>query len=105
VWLRDPPGQQPAGSRRAFSVSVANAPGVWDLWVGEVGGKLCISYTRPEGRESSEAEFDVMDFVRDLAARNIPLPGSTILSVAVGFEIWNGPITNLQSNDFYVQVQ
>jgi len=27
------------------------------------------------------------------------------LSVAVGFEIWSGPVTNLQANDFYVQVQ
>jgi hypothetical protein len=32
------------------------------------------------------------------------VPGTHVLSVAVGFEIWNGPITNLQSNDFYVDV-
>jgi hypothetical protein len=105
VWLRDPVGQQPAGSRRAFSVSVTNAPGVWDLWVGAVGGKPCISYARADNKDSAEAEFDVMDFVRDAAARKVDLPGTTILSVAVGFEIWSGPITNLQSNDFYVQVQ
>lgn len=105
VWLRDPAGQQPAGSRRAFSVSVTNAPGLWDLWVGTVNGKPCISYARADGRDSPEAEFDVMDFVRDAAARKIDLPGTTILSVAVGFEIWSGPITNLQSNDFYVQVE
>jgi hypothetical protein len=30
-----------------------------------------------------------------------PIP----LSVAVGFEIWNGPIDKLKSDDFYVQVQ
>jgi len=105
VWLRDPPGQQPAGGRRVYATTVNNAPGVWDLWVGSVNGKPCLSYTRAEGHDSPEAEFDVMDFVRDAAGRNVGLVGSTILSVAVGFEIWNGPITNLESSDFYVQVE
>jgi hypothetical protein len=105
VWLRDPIGPRPAGARQAFGVSVPNAPGTWDVWVGTVGGKPCISYARIEGRDSPEAEFDAMDFLRDARARNITLPGSTILSVAVGFEIWSGPITKLESNDFYVQVQ
>jgi hypothetical protein len=105
VWLRDPPGQQPAGSRKVASVNVTNAPGSWNIWSGNVGGKPCISYVRAEGRDSPELEIDVMDFVRDAAARQITLPGSTVLSVAVGFEIWSGPITNLQSNDFYVQVE
>jgi len=49
--------------------------------------------------------MDVMDFVHDAGARKLDLPGTTILSIAVGFEIWSGPITNLQSNDSYVQVQ
>jgi len=44
-------------------------------------------------------------FVRDAAARQITLPGSTVLSVAVGFEIWSGPIAKLTTDDFYVQVQ
>ncbi|HYQ16507.1 MAG TPA: hypothetical protein VEQ58_12140, partial [Polyangiaceae bacterium] len=105
VWLRDPPGQQPAGKRSASNIAVTNAPGVWDVWVGNVGGLPCISYVRAEGHDSPELEIDVMDFVRDTTTRNIALPGSTVLSVAVGFEIWNGPITNLQTTDFYVQVQ
>ena len=50
-------------------------------------------------------EFDMMEFVRDTSTRSISLPGSTILSVAVGFEIWNGPVTNLVSQDFYVDVK
>jgi hypothetical protein len=33
------------------------------------------------------------------------VPGSHVLSVAVGFEIWNGPIQNLESVDFYVNVE
>jgi hypothetical protein len=105
VWLRDPPGQQPSGSRRASNVSVANAPGVWDVWVGTESGIPCISYVRTEGHDSQELEIDVLDFMRDTQTRNITLPGTTVLSVAVGFEIWNGPITNLQTTDFYVQVQ
>jgi hypothetical protein len=104
IWLRDPPGQQPAGMRRN-SVTVANAPGTWLLWTGVVNRKPCVSYTRGEGFDSEELEVDVMDFVRDAALRSVDLPGSHILSVAVGFEIWNGPITNLQSQDFYVSVQ
>jgi hypothetical protein len=105
VWLRDPPGQQPAGSSKLTSVSVTNAPGSWNIWVGMVGGKPCISYVRTERQDSPELEIDVMDFVRDTAARQLSLPGSTVLSVAVGFEIWNGPITKLESNDFYVRVE
>jgi len=105
VWLRDPPGQQPAGARSANAVSVTNAPGSWNIWSGTVGGKPCVSYVRNEGHDSPEVELDVMDFVRDAATRKINLPGSTVLSVAVGFEIWSGPITKLETNDFYVQVQ
>jgi glycosyl hydrolase family 12 len=105
VWLRDPNGAQPAGSRKFSAVEVANAPGRWNIWVGVVSGKPCISYVRVEGEDSPALEIDVMDFVRDAGAKQITMPGSTVLSVAVGFEIWSGPIQNLQSNDFYVQVQ
>ncbi len=105
VWLRDPPGQQPAGSRKVNNVSVSNAPGNWNIWVGVVGGKPCISYVRTEGQDSPELEIDVMDFVRDTAARQLSLPGTTVLSVAVGFEIWSGPIAKLESKDFYVHVE
>jgi hypothetical protein len=105
VWLRDPQGAQPAGSRKFSDVTVANAPGPWNIWVGIVGNKPCISYVRAEGQDSPELEIDVMDFVRDAAAKQIALPGSTVLSVAVGFEIWSGPVQKLESNDFYVQVE
>ena len=45
-----------------------------------------------------------MDFVRDAQTRGFNLPGTHINAVAVGFEIWQGPITNLESVDFYVRV-
>lgn len=105
VWLHDPVGQQPAGSLKASNISVPGVPGTWNLWSGTVSGKPCVSYVRPEGKDSLELEFDVLDFVRDVPTRSLTLPGSQILSVAVGFEIWNGPVTNLTSQDFYVDVQ
>jgi hypothetical protein len=104
VWLRDPPGQQPAGSPRRNGVQVANVPGSWNLWAGDVGGKVCVSYVRPEGQDSLELEFDVLDFWRDALTQSVGASGTTVLSVAVGFEIWNGPINQLATTDFYVAV-
>ena len=105
IWLRDPTGAQPAGTRKFSGVEVAHAPGPWNIWAGMVFGKPIVNYVRAEGYDSPALEVDVMDFVRDAAARQLDLPGSTLLSVAVGFEIWSGPIKKLESNDFYVQVQ
>lgn len=108
VWLRDPPGQQPAGSVKADNVQVPNVPGTWRLWYGSVGGKPYVAYARAEGQDQSELEFDVMNFWRDATSRSsagISLPGSYILSVAVGFEIWKGPVTSLETEDFYIDVK
>lgn len=104
VWLRDPPGAQPAGGRGA-SVSVANVPGTFNLWTGTVNNLPIVNYARQEGSDLTELEFDVMDFVRDAQMRSLNLPGTHINAVAVGFEIWSGPVTNLESKDFYVQVE
>jgi len=105
VWLREPPGQQPAGSRMHNRVTVENVPGEWDIWSGRVGNLPIINWVRAEGDDTTSLEFDVMDFVRDAEERGMTIPGSHILSVAVGFEIWNGPVSNLESIDFYVDVQ
>jgi glycosyl hydrolase family 12 len=105
VWLRDPTGAQPAGTRKVSNVEVKNAPGSWNIWAGTVNNKPIVNYVRAEGYDSPSLEMDVMDFVRDASTRQLNLPGTHILSVAVGFEIWSGPITKLESNDFYVQVQ
>jgi hypothetical protein len=105
IWLRDPPGQQPAGRRLVTGVSVSNAPGTWDIWAGQAGRLPIVNYVRREGKDSPELEVDVMDFVRDVETRQLTMPGSTVISVAVGFEIWEGPITGLTSQDFYVQVE
>ena len=52
-----------------------------------------------------ELEFDVLDVYRDVQKHNYNLPGSQLLAVAVGFEVWNGPIKSLKTNDFYVDVK
>ncbi|WP_437752980.1 GH12 family glycosyl hydrolase domain-containing protein [Sorangium sp. So ce1389] len=106
VWLRDPPSYQPAGQPNPAhqGVTVANVPGTWNIWNGMVNGLPIVNWVRAEGNDSYEIEFDVMDFVRDAETRGLSVPGNTVNAVAVGFEIWEGPITNLQSVDFYVDV-
>lgn len=104
VWLRDPPGQQPAGAGALQEASVANVPGTWTIWTGNVNNRPIVNYVKPEGQDLGELEFDVLDFYNDAKSRGYNLPGSEILSVAIGYEIWNGPVTNLQTEDFYVDV-
>lgn len=106
VWFREPVGQQPAGRLTEHrGITVGALPGTWDIWVGEVGGRPIINWVRGEGQDTPSMEFDILDFVDDAEARGLTVPGSHVLSVAVGFEIWNGPITNLESVDFYVDPQ
>lgn len=105
VWYREPAGQQPAGRLTTSNISVANVPGSWNIWEGEVLGRPIINWVRAEGQDTPSMEFDILDFVRDAEMRGLTVPGSHVLSVAVGFEIWNGPITNLESVDFYVDVE
>ena len=86
-------------------ITVANTPGVWDIWSGTVNNRPIINWVRQEGMDSSEIEFDVMDFVRDAQTRGLTITGTQVNAVAVGFEIWSGPVTNLESTDFYVDVK
>jgi hypothetical protein len=102
VWYREPVGQQPAGALMTSNITVANVPGNWNIWTGQVGGRPIINYVRAEHQDTPSMEFDILDFVGDVKSRGMTLPGTHVLSVAVGFEIWKGPIQNLQSLDFYV---
>jgi hypothetical protein len=106
VWLRDPPGQRPAGASAVAGASVDGLPGTWSIWTGTVSGsgRPIVNYVRTEGQDLSELEFDVLAVYRDAVGRGYALPGSDIMAVAVGFEVWNGPITNLETTDFYVDV-
>jgi len=105
VWLRDPPGQQPAGQNTAQGQTVTGLPGTWNIWTGMVNGLPIVNYVKAEGQDLSELEYDVLDVYRDAMGRKFNLPGSDIMAVAIGFEVWNGPITNLATEDFYVDVK
>ena len=80
-------------------------PGQWNIWTGSVNGHPIVNYVKAEGQDLAELEFDVMDVYRDATKRNLNLPGNKILAVAIGYEVWNGPVTNLVTEDFYVDVK
>ncbi len=105
VWYRDPPGNQPAGGVVAQGVEVPGVDDTWDVWTGQVNGRDIVNYVQPEGADLHELSFDVMDFVDHANSSGYNLPGDTIMSVAIGFEIWNGPVTNLAVEDFCVEVE
>lgn len=105
VWLRDPAGQQPAGMLTSRAAQVPGVEGFWHIWEGMVNRAPIVNFVRAEGDDSEALEFDLVHFFDYCDAQNIAIPGSHVLSVAVGFEIWNGPISNLESKDFYVDVQ
>jgi hypothetical protein len=109
VWLRDPPVRVPAGNGTINNVTVAGLPGTWIIKYGTVNGRPIVNYVRAEGQDACEFEFNVMDFVTDAQARaattsGLTLPGDTVRAVAVGFEFWTGPFTNVVSEDFYVKL-
>src|SRR5690606_17171860 len=99
-----PPGQQPAGAAAAANVSVPNVPGTWTVWTGNVNGRPIVNYIKPEGQDLGELEFDVLDFYEHAKSRNYNLPGGQLMAVAIGFEVWNGPVSNVETKDFYVHV-
>jgi hypothetical protein len=109
VWLRDPPVRVPAGSGTINNVTVTGVPGTWIIKYGSVNSRPIVNYVRAEGQDACEFEFNVMDFIADAQARaattsGLTLPGDTVRAVAVGFEFWTGPFTNVVSEDFYVNL-
>ena len=105
VWLRDPPGEQPAGSLDTENVEVANVPGKWNIIAGQVNNLPIVNYVRAEGEDTHAIAFDILDFIRDAQNRGFALPGNDLLAVAIGFEIWEGPVTNLSLDDFCLDIQ
>jgi hypothetical protein len=70
-----------------------------------VNGKPIVNYVKAEGQDLGELEFDVKAVYQDAINRNYNLPGTHIMAVAIGYEVWNGPVTNLVTEDFYVDVK
>ncbi len=109
VWLRDPPVRQPAGNAVINNVTVAGEPGTWTIRYGTVNGAPIVNYVRTEGQDACQFEFNVMDFISDAQMRSattsgLTLPGDTVRAIAVGFEFWTGPFSNVKSEDFYVKL-
>ena len=105
VWLRDPPGRQPAGDSKIDNVTVAGEPGTWVIHYGTVNSRPIVNYVRAEGQDACELELNVMDFVNDAKSRSaLTLPGDTVRAIAVGFELWTGPFANVTSEDFYIKL-
>lgn len=109
VWLRDPPGRQPAGNGAINNVTVAGEPGTWNIRYGTVNNAPIVNYVRAEGQDACAFEFNVMDFINDAHMRSatitaLTLPGDTVRAIAVGFEFWTGPFANVKSEDFYVKL-
>lgn len=40
-----------------------------------------------------------------MKARNLECPGDDVLAVAGGFEIWPGPVTGLELEDFRLDIR
>ena len=109
VWLRDPPGRQPAGNGIIKDVTVANVPGTWTIHYGTVNSAPIVNYVRTEGQDACEFEFNVMDFINDAKMRSattsaLTLPGDTVRAIAAGFEFWTGPFADVKSEDFYIKL-
>jgi len=105
VWLRDPPGRQPAGDSKIENITVAGEPGTWVIHYGTVNSRPIVNYVRAEGQDACELELNVMDFVNDAKSRSVlTLPGDTVRAIAVGFELWTGPFANVTSEDFYIKL-
>ncbi len=106
VWLHDPDDYQPAGApTEHLGVTVEGLPGVWDIWSGTVNNRPIINWVKAKGDEIEEIEFDVLSLLADAQVRNLSVTGDQVNAVAVGFEIWEGPVSNLETKDFYVDVQ
>ena len=58
-----------------------------------------VNYVQLQSRDLLTLSFDALDFIEH-AKSNYALPGDTVLSVAVGTEIWNGPLTGLAITGF-----
>lgn len=107
VWLHDPIGEGPAGSpiAGASQIQVADVPGNWNIIAGMVNGRPIVNYVRAEGDHVNAIAFDIMDFIRDAQDRQLSFPGNDVLAIAIGFEIWQGPVTRLGLDDFCLDIQ
>jgi len=98
IWLRDPSGKQPIGSKMGTATVAGKS---WDVWVGPRGpGPMgsqssapVVSFVNPTENDDSRAQsftnVNIKDFMT--AAASYGIQSSWYLTdVFGGFEIWNG---------------
>jgi hypothetical protein len=98
VWLRDPSGKQPIGTRVAQGVMVAGQ--AWDVWVGPRGAgpngnnnAPVVSFVNPVENDNSRSQSFVNVNLKAFftAAATYGIPSTMYLTdVFAGFEIWQG---------------
>jgi endoglucanase len=97
VWLRDPTGKQPIGSKMAQVMVAGQA---WDVWVGPRGNGPAgpnnapvVSFVNPVENDNTRAQtfknVDLKLFFTAAAAYGIG-PDMYLTDVFGGFEIWQG---------------
>lgn len=103
VWYSKPNGAQPIGSADPTPVTIPGVSGTWDVWLGQNGGKPCISYVRTQATDS--LEFDLNAFIQHATTRGGAIQSSWYLTnVFAGFEIWSGGV-GLKTTAFYAIVE
>lgn len=98
IWLRDPSGKQPIGSKQGTATIAGKS---WDVWKGPRGaGPMgsqssapVVSFVNPTENDDSRAQsftnVNIKDFIT--AAASYGITSSMYLTdVFAGFEIWNG---------------
>ncbi len=103
VWYWKPSGAQPIGSVQGAPVTIPGVSGQWEVWVGQNGGKPCISYVRTQPIES--LDFDLNAFIKHSTSQPGGINASWYLTnVFAGFEIWSGGV-GLKTTAFYAIVE
>ena len=103
VWYSKPEGIQPIGSADPTPVTIPGVSGTWEIWLGQNGGKPCISYVRTQ--PTTSLEFDLKAFIAHATTRPNAIKAEWYLSnVFAGFEIWNGGV-GLKTTAFYAIVE
>jgi hypothetical protein len=90
VWMFKPTDRQPRGNDNGrVGVSVAGAPGTWDVWYDPSGVAPCVSYVSHNPVDG--LDFDLNDFIKDAVANSYGVTNNQYLNIVFGgFEVWGG---------------
>jgi hypothetical protein len=100
IWLYRSNGAAPLGTKQSGSFSASG--GTFDLYSGTNDRWKVHSYVRQTN--ATTAVLNMMDFMKDLAARNLVASSKYLSSVQAGSEVFSGQ-GQLQTHGFYCRVQ